>query len=131
MGSQAGQGNVRFKFIWTTPPSVMAENCRMREARFDPAVLSRLSAMSEELVSYMQANAPWTDRTKAARDGLSSNARITARGNATLTAFHTVPYGGFLETGTVHNAPYPIIKPALEAFYGKARQIMAEIAGSG
>lgn len=129
MPSQASFGNLRF--AWIRPPSEMAANCRAREARFDPAVLSRLSAMSTELVSYMQDNAPWTDRTGDARRLLGSNARITGKGSVTLTAFHGVPYGGFLETGTVHNAPYPILRPALEAHYGQARQIMNDIAGSG
>lgn len=129
MPSQASFGNLRF--VWIRPPSEMAANCRAREARFDPAVLSRLNAMSTELVSYMQDNAPWTDRTGDARRLLGSNARITGKGSVTLTAYHGVPYGGFLETGTAHNAPYPILRPALEAHYGQARQIMNDIAGSG
>lgn len=88
-----------------------------------------MNEMAKELISYMKDNAPWTDRTGDARALLDANARVTGKGGVTLSAFHGVSYGGFLETGTAHNAPYPIIRPALEAHYQQARAIMDEIAG--
>jgi len=90
-----------------------------------------MTAMAADLVSYMQANAPWNDRTGDARAGLSSNVRQSGKGGVTVSAFHTVPYGGFLETGTSKMSAYPIIGPALEAHYAEARKLMADIAGSG
>jgi hypothetical protein len=77
----------------------------------------------------MQSNAPWNDRTGAARAGLQSTVGITGKGSVTLTARHTVPYGGYLETGTSRMAAYPIIRPALEAHYAPTRAIMDMIAG--
>lgn len=88
-----------------------------------------MNALAGQVEAYMQENAPWQDRTFAARDGLKSNVRVTGKGGVTLTAYHTVPYGGFLETGTAHMAPYPIIRPALEAHYAEARKFMDELAG--
>jgi hypothetical protein len=118
-------------FIWIRPPSGMSAECKRRADAMEPELLGRMSALRDELLSYMKDNAPWTDRTTDARNGLSSNANITGKGAVTLSAFHTVFYGPFLELGTRFMSPYPIIRPALEAHYGKTRQIMDDIAGSG
>jgi HK97 gp10 family phage protein len=107
----------------------MGAECKRRADALQPALQGEMDALAKVVVEYMKANAPWTDRTTDARNGLSSNSRVTGKGGVTLVAFHTVPYGGFLETGTAHNAPYPIIRPALQAHYAAARAIMDKIAG--
>jgi hypothetical protein len=46
--------------------------------------------------AYMKANAPWTDRTSAARNGL--RAQVIPLGNKVgIVLYHSVPYGVFLE----------------------------------
>jgi HK97 gp10 family phage protein len=116
-------------FIWIRPPSGMASECRRRADAIEPELLGRMQAIRGSLLSYMKSNRPWNDRTTDAREGLDSNANITGKGAVTLSAFHTVFYGPFLELGTVHMRAYPIIRPALEAHYGDVRKVMDDIAG--
>jgi HK97 gp10 family phage protein len=121
----------RVRFTWIKPPSIMAAEVRRRADAMEPVLTARMAGLSDDVISYMRSNAPWTDRTTAARNGLDSNARVTGAGRVTLSAFHTVPYGGFLETGTSKMNAYPILRPALEAHYPEVRKIMDDIAGSG
>lgn len=74
------------------------------------AVLERNEAVAQ---NYMRMNAPWTDRTGNARQGLFAQAYATAgsgqrgrdasgrfttgRGEHGLVMYHTMPYGVFLE----------------------------------
>jgi HK97 gp10 family phage protein len=124
----ASRGRVRF--TWIRPPSLMGEECRRRADAMGPALHTRMSALAEELIGYMQANAPWNDVTGQARAKLGSNANITGAGSVTLSAFHGVPYGGFLETGTSKMSARPILRPALQAHYAQTRAIMDDLAGS-
>lgn len=121
----------RVRFTWIKPPSIMANELRRRADAMEPTLLADLNGLSSDVISYMRTNAPWTNRTGNARAGLESNARVTGSGRVTLSAYHTVPYGGFLETGTSKMSAYPILRPALEAHYAKTRAIMDRIAGSG
>jgi HK97 gp10 family phage protein len=125
--SQASFGGLSFR--WIRPPTGMGDECRRRADALQPALQARMDGLAGEVESYMKSNAPWTDRTGDARAGLKASSRVTGKGGVTLTAYHTVPYGGFLETGTSHMSPYPIIRPALQAHYAKARAFMDEIAG--
>lgn len=122
-------GNVRF--IWIRPPSGMGAECKRRADAIEPELLGQMSALRGTLISWMKSNAPWNDRTGAARAGLDASVGITGKGSVTLTAKHGVPYGGFLETGTSKMSPYPVIGPGLQAHYAPTRKIMDTIAGSG
>jgi HK97 gp10 family phage protein len=122
-------GNLMFR--WVRPPSGMGAECRRRAEAMEPELLGQMSTLKGSMDSYMQSNIPWTDRTRAARDGLKTSVGITGKGGVTITAWHTVPYGGFLETGTSKMDPFPIIRPTLEAHYADAKKVMANIAGSG
>ena len=128
----AKQGMVRYRFIWTASPgSTMGADCRRRADAFSPELLARMSNLTQELISWMQTNRPWTDRTEDAKNNLDAFANETGKGNVTLVARHGVPYGGFLETGTSKMAAFPVIGPGLQAHYAPARKIMDELAGSG
>jgi hypothetical protein len=60
---------------------------------------------------YMRANAPWTDRTANARQGLFCKAKSTP-GNHALVCYHTMPYGIWLEVK--NNGQYAIIIPTIQ-----------------
>lgn len=66
-----------------------------------------------EALEYAKANAPWDDRTGAARDGLDV-AIDTPGDDIVLTMFHTVEYGKWLET--IKAGQYAIIMPTLEIY---------------
>lgn len=62
--------------------------------------------------NYMRNNAPWTDRTGNARNGLA--ARPYEEGDSIgIVLYHQVPYGIWLETRW--EGRYAIINPSIEA----------------
>jgi hypothetical protein len=81
--------------------------------------LMRLSAARGE--TFMKHNAPWTDRTTNARNGLFAKYRRQARDVFLIIFGHSVDYGVYLEEGTENMREYPIIRPAI-AYIGKQIQ---------
>jgi hypothetical protein len=61
---------------------------------------------------YMKDNAPWTDRTGAARNGLGSQV-VVNRNFVSVVLYHSVPYGPFLELRW--DGKYAIIEPTMAA----------------
>lgn len=71
-------------------------------------------AMSEgatRVQEYAQANAPWADRTGAARAGLTADSSFDG-GVITITLEHSVDYGEWLEV--IQDGRFAIIMPTLE-----------------
>lgn len=86
--------------------------------------------LKKEGVPYMEQyaknNAPWKDRTHAARQGLTAsvyekgrkkNNQLNPDYTCGIQIYHTAynnkgqRYGKWLEYGTVHAKPYPILEP--------------------
>jgi hypothetical protein len=59
----------------------------------------------------MRDNAPWTDRTGNARNGLTAKHEFTPMVKHELVLFHTMPYGFWLEVRW--NGRYAIIGPTM------------------
>jgi hypothetical protein len=73
-----------------------------------------------ELENQMKTEAPWTDRTTNARNGLFAVVTKKARPDTTApqdletVIGHSVPYGIWLETRKLRRARRPIIIPKLK-----------------
>lgn len=79
------------------------------------AVLNVAEAMQEgkiEVESYAQANAPWSDITGRARQGLTADITVEG-GEVVLTLAHSMDYGLWLEV--IQQGRFAIIMPTLEA----------------
>lgn len=75
-------------------------------------VVEAMQEGADKVVEYGQANAPWTDRTGAARSSL--NARVYTDGFEVILEFaHGVDYGEWLEL--IQDGNFAIIMPTLEA----------------
>lgn len=74
------------------------------------AVLTAQS-MAPQVENYMKLNAPWTDQTSNARNGLAARAYEDLT-NVGIVLFHQVSYGVFLETRW--GGKYSIINPTIE-----------------
>lgn len=61
--------------------------------------------------AYMKNNAPWTDQTGNARNGLAARA-FRDGDNAGIVLYHQVPYGIWLEVK--NDGEYAIIVPTIE-----------------
>jgi hypothetical protein len=77
---------------------------------------------------HMKHNAPWTDRTTNARNGLFATAQRSGKNIASSTFAivlgHTVDYGVYLEEGTENMAARPIIMPTIRLY---APKVMATL----
>jgi HK97 gp10 family phage protein len=103
---------LRFRWIKDLG-EITSKNNRMI-ATLPPSSEKSFRGLAGELEKYMKSNAPWNDRTGDARSGL----RAEYTGGGTLyrvELYHTVPYGKFLEFGTVNMSPRPILRPTLDS----------------
>lgn len=72
-----------------------------------------MSAWGADATARMKENRPWQDRTGMAREGLGW-ALEEDMVRPTLTLFHSVTYGEWLEVRW--NGEYAIIMPTIESF---------------
>lgn len=75
------------------------------------AALLTAQSMAPEVENYMKLNAPWTDQTSNARNGLAARA-YEEGSDIGIVLFHQVSYGVFLETR--FGGRYSIIVPTIE-----------------
>lgn len=110
----AGSGDIKIR--WFDPLRAKLRNSPERLRR---AALLTTHSMSPQIESYMKLNAPWTDRTSNARNGLA--ARAYEDGDEIgIVLFHQVDYGIWLETR--FGGRYAIIDPTIEVM---GPQVMA------
>lgn len=103
---EVGGGAV--KILWQGD---LLGNIKKGPERVSRAAWATAQSMAPEVESYMKLNAPWTDQTTNARNGLA--ARAYQEPNETgIVLFHQVSYGIFLETRW--NGKYAIIDPTIE-----------------
>lgn len=89
---------------------------RIRNAALVPKMLGAIHVLfqfeSRNVEAYMRQNAPWSDQTGNARNGLT--ARPYNEGlHVGIDLFHTVPYGIWLEVKS--SGKYAIIVPTVSA----------------
>ena len=75
------------------------------------AVTEAMMEGASEVEAYAKANAPWSDRTGAARQGLTADV-YEEFGEIVLELSHSVEYGVWLEL--IQNGNFAIIMPTLE-----------------
>lgn len=72
--------------------------------------------LAGEILDYARSNAPWEDRTGAARAGLDIAVQQDVDA-IVIQLYHTVDYGLWLEV--IENGHFSIIMPTLELFAGR------------
>ena len=104
------------------------------------AIMAALSYEAQNCETFMKQNAPWTDRTGNARQGLKAVAYNFTRDSGTRAAtgqfqkagtimgivlFHQVPYGIYLEAS--HGLRFRIIVPTINARSPEVMQTVSEV----
>ena len=74
---------------------------------------------------FMKTNAPWTDRTGAARSGLHTKVVVSSN-KVAIVFYHSVPYGVFLETRW--GGKYAIVEPAIAYIGPLFAEVLAKMA---
>lgn len=77
----------------------------------EEAIEEIMEQAAQEVEDYAKSNAPWSDRTGDARDGLTAD--FASDGNLmVISLYHTVEYGIWLEVA--HSGNWAIILPTIE-----------------
>lgn len=98
-------------FFSTTWRDDLTPEMNRAPSKIKRAALLAAQSMAPEVENYMKLNAPWTDQTSNARNGLA--ARAYQEGNDIgIVMFHQVSYGVFLETRW--GGKYSIIRPTID-----------------
>ena len=106
--------NAAVTLHWTVPPSALQRGIGDYSVRLMNAVFDLATYFAARIESYAKQNAPWTDRTGNARQGLTARSFRTATA-VSIILWHSVSYGIWLE---VKNAGrFAVILPTLEAHY--------------
>ena len=118
-------------FRWTTPPDkVWPPGAAAYVAAIRRFVHGVMMRWSPEIENYMKTNAPWTDRSSNARQGLYAAVEPPTSAEVIelieLIMAHSMFYGYYLENwNPVTNAPmlrppkWQIIEPTLDYFAPK------------
>lgn len=114
-------------FVWTRPPSAeLIPGVERYAARIHAALAAVGELLAARLEAYARANAPWTDRTGQARQGLTGLA-VAARDLVAVYLYHQADHGVFLELA--RGGPYRIILPTLTAHYGEVMTLLRSLLG--
>lgn len=98
-------------------------NLTRMTAQLHGAIAATMEYFATQAEGYAKSNAPWTDQTGNARQGLSARA-FSEPTKHVLVVFHTMPYGVWLEVRW--SGRYAIILPTINH---TGPQIMAAVRG--
>lgn len=121
--------------IWDVSPTVLVKGLDDYATRIRKALGALADFFAARLEAYAKQNAPWTDRSGNARQGLRAFAIKTAV-RVIIYLVHSESYGKYLELGTTNEdksermAPRPIIVPTLEAHYAEIMAAVRRLVGA-
>lgn len=90
--------------------------------KVEQAVMAVLEREAPKVEGHAKVNAPWTDQTGNARQGLRAQAFDEGGGMKGIVLYHQVPYGIWLEVK--NSGEYAIILPTIEVM---GPQVMASL----
>lgn len=90
----------------------LQKNLGAADRRFQRAANTAATSMAPRVENYMKNNAPWTDRTSNARNGLAARA-YSDGSDVGIILYHQVPYGIWLEVK--YGGRDAIIQPTIDA----------------
>lgn len=109
---------MRAKFTWVT--NTLAKRIPFFAPGVKAEIDLRMEQLARDLQTHMKQNAPWSDRTGQAREGL--NAEVVKKLlSSEIVLYNDAEHGFWLEVAM--NGEYAIIIPTLEmmdGFYGPA-----------
>ncbi len=132
--------------VWTRPPTALNPAIKAYGDKVKAAVVAVALFIGAKMENAAKANAPWTDRTANARQGLfyavDSDAGGEVSGSASLGGqesgvisvskdivalylSHSMTYGVFLET--MQAGAFSVILRTMEAHYGELMQMLKRI----
>lgn len=75
------------------------------------SVIAAANFIAPKAEAHMRQNAPWTDRTSAARNGLRAQVQVSTN-KVAIVLYHSVDYGIWLEVRW--GGKYAIVRPTVD-----------------
>lgn len=113
-----------FKLTWQNAD--LLDALASGNEKVNDAVMAVLEYKAPEVEAHMKINAPWTDQTGNARQGLAARAYDTGD-NKGIVLFHQVPYGIWLEVK--HSGRYATILPTIQVMGPEVMKSLENILG--
>lgn len=95
----------------------------------DAALEEAFESLAEQVEEYAKTNAPWEDRSGAARDGLTAEYVDGGLFQHAIVLYHTADHGIWLEVRW--NGRFAIIIPTIEAMGPRVMAGLGGLIGSG
>jgi len=102
----------------------LQKNLKNLPSDFNRALDIYMRGQAPKVQDYMRHNAPWTDQTGNARNGLFARYNKLSDTHYQIVVFHTMPYGIWLEVRFA--GQYRIIVPTIN---GEGKRIMQGLTG--
>jgi len=102
------------KATFTFDDKTLRRNISQLPAKVDGYIHAVCDYQGNRAISYARKNAPWTDRTGNARNGLSVDVVWVPMVRHVITVFHLVTYGIWLEIRWAGR--YAIIEPTIRLY---------------
>lgn len=101
------------------------KSAKHMEDKLDRAIQGTCRFWDGKIEASMKLNAPWTDRTSNARNGLRAVHVAAAKFKHWILLSHSVEYGIYLEKS--NNAKYAIIMPTIRAYAPRVMGTLTKI----
>lgn len=115
-------------FTWDTSKF---KSTKHMEDKLQRALYGVVKYWDGPVETWMKHNAPWTDRTTNARNGLFATAQKSgsriAGSTFAIVLGHTVDYGIYLENGTRYMRARPVVQPAIQRYAPKVIRTLVKI----
>lgn len=99
--------------VWKRSPNDLAKDLIAWRVRLESAIVILAQYFAQKMQDEARRNAPWQDRTHAARGGLFGITELTAaRDGVAIYLCHTMSYGVYLELANA--GKYQILLPTIE-----------------
>ncbi len=104
----------------------LLSNLEKGPKKLEDKIMSVMQFYAPQIESYAKANAPWTDQTGNARNGLAARAGREGQ-SYYIVLYHQVPYGIWLEVK--YDGRDAVIMPTLDEFLPKVQAGLDGIMG--
>lgn len=112
----------RSRVVWND--RALINQLRTFNARADRAITAGMAFHATQAVAYARQNAPWTDRTTNARNGLFARAERDAPVYRIIVG-HSVPYGVWLEVRW--SGRFQILRPTVDHEAPEVMRTMSQL----
>lgn len=102
-------------------------NIHNLDSKLNGRMIAIMNYQKQRSIKDMKLNAPWTDRTSNARNGLNGEVVVVPKKSWALVLYHQVPYGIWLELA--NGKKYAVIIPQIQKASAGLERLLDKLLG--